>query len=218
MAAGVCQAQQVSSALEVGVGTGFLTAHLIPLYPDAKWYLNDITEAAEPFVSKYAGGDRGVYLWGDAEKVVFPPGLDMIATASTVQWFDDLPAFARKAAEATNPGGWLLLSTFGPQNFCEIRSATGEGLDYYRPDQLRQIFGEAGYRIISLTEYTRQLFFDTPLDVLRHIRATGVNSLQRTRWGRGQLSAFDERYRAGFSTANGVTLTYHPILLAAQKI
>jgi malonyl-CoA O-methyltransferase len=216
MAAGLCGAQDVAAGLELGVGTGFLTEHLMSTYPGARWTLNDISAAAETFVAKYANGNTA-YLWGDAEEIAFPGGLDMIAAASTVQWFGDLPAFAAKAARATRPGGWLLLSTFGPLNFREIRSTTGEGLDYYTLDELREIFEQAGYRIHSLAEYTCTLDFDTPIDVLHHIRATGVNSLSKARWGRGRLAAFEKDYRERFSNGRAVTLTYHPQLMVAQK-
>ena len=217
MAAGVCDPDNISFGLEIGVGTGFLTEHLISLYPHAKWYLNDITDASEGFVSQYTGGDKTSFLLGDAETLSFPQDLDMIATASTVQWFDDLPAFARRAADATRSGGWILLSTFGPRNFYEIRELTGEGLDYYSLDQLREIFEDAGYKIRSITEYTRSLHFGTPMDVLHHIKATGVNSLRSVRWGREQFAHFDEHYRMKFSDQDGVTLTYHPQLILAQK-
>lgn len=216
LAAGLCDPGSVSRAMEIGVGTGFLTSHLARLFPDAEWYLNDISESSREFLNNNAPLNS-TFLCGDAEDMEFPGNLDLIASASTVQWFDDMPGFVSRAAEATNPGGWLVLSTFGPDNFREIRETTGEGLDYYTLAELCGIFEAAGYEVSSCTEYTRALSFASPLDVLRHIKATGVNSLVRTHWGPRQLAAFDDKYRAAHSVEGGVELTYHPILLVTKK-
>lgn len=217
MAGELCRSENISRALEIGVGTGFLTAHLTELFPHAEWYLNDISHAAGTFVEGYGSG-RTTFVCGDAENMEFPQGLDMIASASTVQWFDDLPVFAGRAAEATDSGGWLVLSTFGPDNFKEIRETTGEGLDYYPLDELCGIFESAGYRIVSRSEYSRSLNFGTPLDVLHHIKATGVNSVSNKRWNRAQLADFDARYRKLFPGSEEVALTYHPQLIIARKL
>ncbi len=202
--------------MEIGVGTGFLTSHLARLFPHAEWFLNDISDASETFVAGSVPCCTA-FMWGDAENMEFPQGLDLIASASTVQWFDDLPGFARRASAATRPGGWLVLSTFGPDNFREIRNVTGEGLEYYSLAELTGILESAGYEVVSGREYSRVLRFDTPLDVLHHIKATGVNSLRQTRWGRRQLDDFDTRYKAAHSEGESVVLTYHPILIAARK-
>ncbi len=216
IAAGLCVRGNVSRAMEIGVGTGFLTSHLVRLFPDAEWYLNDISSLSLDFLRDNMPS-HSTFLCGDAENMEFPRHLDLIASASTVQWFYDMPGFALKAAGATNRGGWLVMSTFGTDNFREIRETTGEGLHYHSFSELCGIFKTAGYEIVSGVEYTRTLRFDTPVDVLRHIKATGVNSLVRTHWGPRQLAAFDDKYRKTHSVEGGVTLTYNPILIAARK-
>lgn len=206
----------IARAMEVGAGTGFLTSHLQAMFPYAEWYINDISAAAEKYLSAFTS-DNVSFLWGDAESIGLPEGMDMIASASTVQWFDDMPGFVARVSSATRQGGWLVLSSFGPENFREIRHAAGEGLDYYTADRLAALCGEAGYEVVALSEYTRTLRFETPLDVLRHIKATGVNSVSNVRWGCRRLAEFEERYMAAYSSDEGVALTYHPMLLIARK-
>ena len=209
----------VDSALEIGSGTGFLTRRLLELYPRALWTINDLVEQSADFLEPYAAGHDVRYLWGDAETIALPDRLDLIASASAVQWFDDLPRFARKAKDLLETGGYIVLSTFGPENFREIKAVTDEGLDYYTREQLQELFESAGFLTLETLEYTRSLAFDTPLDVLRHIRATGVNSIRHARWTKRELSDFETRYRNGFRNAEGqVTLTYHPVLLIAEKL
>lgn len=158
------------------------------------------------------------YLWGDAELLPLPGELDMIASASAVQWFDNLPLFIDRAVGSLCCGGYFAFTTFGTDNFREIRATTGEGLHYYTSEQLQELLTAAGYGIVETLEYTRHLPFDTPADVLRHIKATGVNSIRKARWGKQQLMDFETAYREHFSMPDGrVALTYHPILVLAQK-
>lgn len=204
--------------LEIGAGTGFLTRRLTELYPRAGFVLNDLSDKAETYIGRYASDVCASYLWGDAESVEFPSGQQLVASASTVQWFDDLPAFLTKAARASCSGGVLALATFGPDNFREITAAAGEGLAYHSKTELETMICSAGYELLCSDEYIRTLSFGSPADVLRHIKATGVNSLSRARWTRGRLAQFEEEYNNRFALTDGsVTLTYHPILVMARK-
>ena len=212
------QGVRIARALEIGAGTGFLTRRLLKHYPHAFWTINDLAEEASGFLAPYLK-DRNIdLLWGDAETIGLPRGIDLTATASTVQWFDDLPGFFERTAAITNPSGFLAMSTFGPENFHEIKATTGEGLDYYRAEEITELMRLYGWGVVEHLEYTKRLEFGSPLEVLYHIRATGVNSIRKARWTRSRLAEFETRYRELFSTAGGkVTLTYHPILVVAEK-
>lgn len=215
---GRCNVEGVERAFEVGVGTGFLTKLLTAQYPCAQWYLNDITPHSGEYVEQYLDKVEHSYIWGDAESLEFPKGLNLVATASTVQWFDKLPKFIERANEAILEGGWLLLSTFGEDNYHEVKTASGKGLSYYSLGEVEQIVEQGGFRVVWGEEYRDVLEFDNPIEVLHHIRATGVNSIKQTHWSRGKLEQFCDSYKRECSTAEGlVTLTYHPLILVAQK-
>ncbi len=194
-------------ALEIGAGTGFLTTQLTRRFPATHWIVNDLAPAAQPYLLPHLQGVSHEFLWGDAEKAILPAELDLIATASTVQWFDDLPGFLEKCRQATRPGGYLALTTFGPDNFREIRALTGRGLPYPAIDQI------AGYEIVAREEYREVLQFDSPREVLRHIRAIGVNALAPTAWSKGRLQEFEADYQLRFASR----LTWHPLLVVAKK-
>ena len=207
-------------ALEVGAGTGFLTRRLVERFPQTRWMFNDLVPASREYVGRYTARVEVEYLWGDAETVEFPAGLDLIASASTVQWFDDLPRFLEKCFAALRPGGFLALSTFGPRNFIEIKKLTGECLSYYSPDELSALVGRKGFTPLWQNAYCRTLWFSSPVEVLRHIRATGVNATGRWSWTPRRLLEFSGRYNERFADADRggeVPLTYHPVLLIARK-
>ena len=92
-------------------------------------------------------------------------------------------------------------------------------MSYYEADAFQQLLTECGFEILEWEEYIRQLTFDSPLEVLKHIRATGVNSIRPVHWTKGQLERFETDYQNAYSTPTGsVTLTYHPMLTLARKV
>lgn len=209
----------VRSIFEIGAGTGFLTCDLVRLYPGARWYLNDLVEAAGKFLCRYVPAEDSEWLWGDAEAIDYPSGLDLVASSCTIQWFGDMPAFAARAAAATNKGGWIALTTFGPENFREIRATTGEGLDYRTPEQMASIFEAAGYRIQLVRQWEEVLRFEDPSSVLKYIKATGLNSVKKAKWGHERFLRFESDYKRLFpAEGGGVTLTFHPMILIGQKL
>ena len=114
--------------------------------------------------------------------------------------------------------GLLAFGTFGPENFREVKAATGEGLRYPDRTRLEEMLLDAGFAVVETLEYTRSLRFATPADVLRHIRSTGVNSIRPVQWTRRTLADFEASYRNASGSDDGsVALTYHPILIAARK-
>lgn len=219
----ICQSD-IKTGLEIGSGTGFLTRRILKLYPETEWTINDLASESELFINDITTNIGGLsktptYIWGDAETVDFPSNLDLIASASTLQWFDNLAQFLDSASKLIKSEGHLGISTFGPDNFHEIKITTADGLSYLTADQLEKRITEAGFEVVERLEYSKALTFDTPTDVLRHIKATGVNSIRKVRWTKKTLSEFENSYRELFSFPSGkVSLTYHPIIVVARRI
>ncbi len=215
MLARSCPGQPVRRGLEVGMGTGFLSQELARLYPQAYWYYNDITDKAFDWIPEQVS--RYECLLGDAEQIALPQDLQLLASASAVQWFDDLGGFLTRAHASMERGGMLALSSFGLDHMKELRALTGVGLAYLSCEQLVTLLRVTGWDVLQYDEWREQLGFPTGRAVLEHLRHTGVNALSSTPWTPRRLSSFDAEYRERHSLSNGeLALTYHPLLLIAR--
>ena len=100
----------------------------------------------------------------------------------------------------------MLFSTFGKENFREIRLISDKTLQYYSKQELENILKP---NFCTIDEEIRILSFKTPSDVLKHMKHTGVNAIENTGWTKGDLIRFENTYNS--FCANKPTLTYNPI-------
>ena len=153
----------------------------------------------------------------DAETLAFPSGQDLIVSCSAVQWFDDLPRFFSGCRRLLHEGGYLAFSTFGPHNTEEVATLASAGLSYPSLEALREMLA-ARYEVVYAHEEQLRLSFASPLEVLRHLKETGVTGTAAQAWTRGRLQEFCREYTRQFSDERGrVYLTFHPIYMICRK-
>ena len=153
----------------------------------------------------------------DAETLDFPQGTDLITSCSTLQWFADTERFFARCHHFLSDGGILAFSTFGKKNMREIHTLTGHGLEYLSLDNLKVLLSPR-FEILYAEEEIVSLPFGTPLEVLQHLRQTGVTGTEKRVWTRGRLQSFcDEYIRMCGNDDRSVSLTYHPIYVIARK-
>ena len=153
----------------------------------------------------------------DAETLDFPQGTDLITSCSTLQWFADTERFFARCHHFLSDGGILAFSTFGKKNMREIHTLTGHGLEYLSLDNLKVLLSPR-FEILYAEEEIVSLPFGTPLEVLQHLKQTGVTGTEKRVWTRGRLQSFcDEYIRMCGNDDRSVSLTYHPIYVIARK-
>lgn len=205
------------SVLEIGCGTGGFTSCLKDRCNIATWTLNDLCEACREKVEMQFPDLRLRFIPGDAEQVSFPGKFDLIASASAFQWMKQPAPFLHKLSGLLMPKGTLLFSTFASGNLNEIKELTGKGLTYPTTCQLSEWL-RTDFHLLHAEEEEIVLTFGNPLDVLRHLKATGVTATGNGNWTRGMQEEFCRRYTTLFSNNNKqVTLTYRPLYLLAVK-
>lgn len=207
--------ERIGRALEVGCGTGFLTRELLKIGRVEKLYLNDLVPEALPALQAKLGLDSAELLPGDAEQMRMPTGLDLAASASAMQWFEDLDGFFAKTADALNPGGWFVFNLFGPENLHQIKALTGIGLEYLPAETLRTLL-EKRFEVVEFREETIRQTFDTPFDVLRHLQQTGVTATGEFRWTPGSLRTFEREYADRYGNGGAVCLDWDVIYVIVR--
>ncbi|CAM3275013.1 malonyl-CoA O-methyltransferase [Paracoccus aminovorans] len=195
---------------EAGYGSGHLTRHLAGLRPERLW-LNDLVAPPLP-------GVRATYLPGDIARARLPQALDLVASASMIQWVARPAEVLDRLCAAVAPGGVLALSGYAPDHFPELRAlGSRAGAPSCLDGAAIAALLPPGWRPLGCGEWRIALHFPDALAVLRHLRATGVNGRAGQFRSRGALQDFLARYEAAHGGPQGVTLTYVASWLVARK-
>lgn len=200
---------EVKRVLEIGAGTGFLTEILASEIKNAHWFLNDLSERSFDYVREIFETPPS-FIAGDAQIQELPLGMDLIVSSSCFQWFDSLGDFIEKLARSSSENAVMAFSTFLPDNFREIRALTGKGLNYVGIVGIEAMLKRAGFELLCAEAETVKLEFEKPIDVLKHLRDTGVTGTFSEFWTPSKMKIFSRQYLDFFPSEKGVALTYRP--------
>lgn len=202
---------------EFGCGTGSYSRILLHTLKPDSLLLNDLCPEMKECLTDVLLHKSVQFVPGDAEALDFPEGTDLITSCSTLQWFNEPEQFFARCHHFLADGGHFAFSTFGAENMREIRRLTGHGLDYLPVEALKHLLAPY-FDILHAEEEIVPLSFSTPLEVLKHLKQTGVTGTEKKMWTRGRLQTFCKEYTDAFGREDGtVSLTYHPIYIIAQK-
>lgn len=125
---GRVDAEQPRRVLDLGCGTGLLTASLAERWPRARVLGIDnsanMLERAREYTS-----DRVSFAVGDLSTYLPPADADVIVSNAAYQWINDNPALIQRIGVGLRPGAWMAVQV--PGNFRgpsheEIRSLLAE--------------------------------------------------------------------------------------------
>ncbi len=203
--------------LEIGCGTGLLTAQICQQFNNNELYVNDLVDAMCSKTANRCQLPKQRCLSGDIEQLPLEGNFSLMVSASTFQWLSDpLHTFFRLNRHLQEKG-WLLFSTFGTDNYKELRTLTGNGLSYRSLPEMKALLSEV-FDVVHSEEGYQVLYFDDPLQVLRHIKKTGVNAVpSQQNWTRGMIDDFVQKYAADFEVDGQIPLTYHPQYFVCRK-
>ena len=217
------QGAKYDHILEFGCGTGLLTKALKGRIEVQYWLLNDLTPSIIEKTEQYLEHQTYTKLIGDISEVLsqITTPLDLIASASALQWVQDPFLLLSEAQKHLTPQGTLLISTFGERNLHELRTLTGRGLSYFSVSAYREFFSQ-NFKDVEVQEEEVVLRFSSLFDLLHHLRATGVTHLPNDNisylCGRTQLAQLEREYTMKYPhPQGGISLTYHPIYIKCSK-
>lgn len=111
--------------LDVGAGTGRLTAQIKKRYPKSEIIALDLALGMLRQARTNAGWWRPFRrVAGDAQALPFADAsMDLVISNLCLQWCPDLKPVWYEFRRVLKPGGWLLFTSFGPDTLKELRAA-----------------------------------------------------------------------------------------------
>jgi len=194
--------------LDLGCGTGFLTAKLLS---EQVGYASSTMKLAEengtrcvPYTTvvaldialpmlqvtrtKLADAPNIGYLCADAEQLPLSGQIvDGVFSNLALQWCVNLEAVFTDIKRVLKPGGRLVFSTFGPQTLQELKSAWAEVDSYnhvnefYSGQQLTRFLRLAGYAEIKIETKQYIANYGSVLELMKELKQIGAHNVMAGR-------------------------------------
>ncbi|WP_297578295.1 malonyl-ACP O-methyltransferase BioC [uncultured Helicobacter sp.] len=210
-----CKTRNLGNILELGCGNGLLARNLALSFEFESYLAVDLVDFSNDFIKIQKDIPHKIdFLQADFEDLAQisnkNPNLqyDLILSNASMQWVNQR-GFLPQLSVLLRPNGILAFSTFGAENYQELRASCGIGLEYLEPKDYAEIL-QSDFKILESFEARIPLHFSNTLALFRHLRDTGVNSLQ-------QGFRLNKKFLTDYATRFHNVLTYHPIYLLAQK-
>jgi malonyl-CoA O-methyltransferase len=156
------------SVLELGCGTGIFTEKLYKNIKFKHLDLNDIFNVSD-YIKKFPY--RNLIL-GDMNDLILDK-YSLIVSSSSFQWIENFPRLIKKLSHSSKK---IVFSMYISGNLKEIKEHFGIELDYLSTKEIKKILKK--YFIIKeAKEEEFVLEFVSPLDLLKHLKYTGVTGV-----------------------------------------
>jgi malonyl-CoA O-methyltransferase len=208
------------SILELGCGTGYLTALLEHRFPRARIEAVDFAPAmVERARDRVPSAD---FVVRDIEELELEPeGSDLIASSATFQWLTEPEATTRRLAASLARGGQMHVTTFGPRTFWELDEVLAElgcerGLELVPAERWETLLAGAGLSGVRVQTCEERFSYPDCAAFLRSVKSSGAGYAPCF-LGAGTLAEAIRRYDQCFSNGSGVSATYEIIALSAER-
>ncbi len=189
---------------EIGCGSGFLTKNIYDNLSYKNLILNDIVENSRIYTDNFSKN----FILGNIENIKFPMDINLVISSSVFQWLNDFNSFAEKVCNGLAAGGIFAFSMFINNNFREINSFFNISLNYLKNKTILNILRK-NFDILYCSEKEIILDFKNPIEVLQHIKNTGINVINKEKLTKSKI--------CGFINGNISNLTYDYNFIIARK-
>ena len=160
-------------AIEIGAGVGRLTAIYANTLKISRLELWDLT-----MPSVCSGNENIIGIADDAEARLFElndNSIDLVVSASTIQWFNSPCSAIRQIERILKPGGMAAITLYTTGTYGSLAQATGVSINYVSPDRIRQSLSDGCDILYFNTDHHTEKFSNTR-QLIDHMRLTGVNA------------------------------------------
>ena len=215
--------------LDLGSGTGNARQHLIQRYKSARLIELDMTlamlQTSRQRRRLFKTGS--MYVCGDQEFLpLADESADMVFSSLSLQWSTDFEAVFKEASRVLVSGGLFIFSTLGTSSLHELRQSWASVDTQTHVNDFHDIrkLGDAllNHRFVEpvLDNESIILAYDKAMDVLKDLKALGVNNVVKDRhqglMGKSKLEKFSSEYEK-LREAGRLPLSYEVIYAHAWK-
>lgn len=197
-----------ATVLDLGAGTGRGSALLKQRYPKAQVIALDLALPMLRQARRHSSWRRPLRrVCGEATRLPLADhSVDVLHSNLCIQWCDDAAALFGECVRVLRPGGFLAVSTFGPDTLRELRAAWAESDErphvgrFLDMHDLGDAMIAAGLRdpVLDVDHYT--LTYAEPAALLRELKGLGATNAdsQRLRGltGKARYRQMLQRYEA----------------------
>ena len=190
--------KKFKNILEIGSYSGILTKEIIKNFEFESYLALDIIDSFE-YIKNLSPKIK--FQIQDIETFEFIEQYDLIISSATLQWCNDFIGILKKLKDSSKT---LAISVFGQDNLKEIKDIFNLGLNYPSIDEIKENLGN-----VRVYSEIKTLKFEKSIDILKHLKLTGVNSISQTPLNykkiKQSLKKLEEKYEN--------TITYNPLYI-----
>jgi malonyl-CoA O-methyltransferase len=171
--------------LDLGCGTGFLTAELLALLPCQRMIALDVAlPMLQATRNKLPTVADVVYVCADTEYLpIAECTVDAVFSNLMLQWCVDLEAVFTEIRRVLKPGGHLVFSIFGPKTLHELKQAWSVVDNYshvnyfYDLHELEVFLRQSGFDILKCKRQNYISHYDSVLALMKELKAIGAHNV-----------------------------------------
>lgn len=212
--------------LDIGCGTGFLTAQLAAGLTNTQLIALDIALPMLHASRRKYPNMAAHYLCADAESLPFVQhGIDCIYSNLALQWAQDLQATFADFKRVLKPDGRLIFAIFGSDTLRELKSAWAAVDDYvhvntfHSVDDIKAFLPAAGFQAVCIESKLYQFSYPNVQALMHELKGIGAHNVNRGRnpkpTTKMQLQRMIHQYPQQM-TGQGIVASYEIIFVRAQ--